>query len=133
MHDEAIQCITDIIDYCLSTTLDPVKARILLCGDFHNLRFLSDEISRITNMKQIVDFPTRADNTLDLIFTHFASDVSPSRLSLIANSDHVCIFFGPLSLLSIHSLKDEPKSFLNQIWHPIITIGALGGKYDCYF
>ena len=38
MNDEALQCITEIIDYCLTFILDPIKARILLCGDFNDLR-----------------------------------------------------------------------------------------------
>ncbi len=97
MHDEAVQCITNVIDYCLCTTLDPTKARIILCGDFNDLRLYCDHISRTTGLKQIVNFPTRGQNTLDLIFTNFCCDSSPSCLSPIGKSDHVSISWYPNS------------------------------------
>ena len=94
-NDEAVQCIAAIIDYCLTRILDPLRARIVLCGDFNDLRLCSDDISRLTNLKQVVNFPTRAQNALDLIFTNVCLDYLPSRLSPIANSDHVCVLWSP--------------------------------------
>ncbi|MEL7308580.1 MAG: reverse transcriptase family protein, partial [Pseudomonadota bacterium] len=95
IHDDAIQCVTEVIDYCLTALLDPQRARIVVCGDFNDLRLYSDEISRVTNLTQIVNFPTRVNNTLDLIFTNFSQSHPPSCLAPIGKSDHVCVFWCP--------------------------------------
>ena len=90
-HEDAIKCLTDVVDFCLSRCLDPLKAKIVICGDFNDLRMYANEISRLMNLHQIVDFPTRAENTLDLIFTNFSHDYSPNRHPPIGKSDHVCV------------------------------------------
>ena len=57
-HEGAISCITDIIDYALSFRLDPCDARIIIVGDFNDLRHYSNEIAGLTGTKALVDFPT---------------------------------------------------------------------------
>ena len=94
-HEDTIQCITDITDHCLTNLLGSMRAKIVLCGDFNDLRFFSDDKFRLTGLRQIVHFPTRSDNVLDLIFTNFSYVHAPKRHPPIGKSDHVSIFWRP--------------------------------------
>lgn len=133
MHDEAIQCVTEIIDYCLTTLLDPLKARIVLCGDFNDLRLCSDEISRVTGLKQIVNFPTRGKNSLDLIFTNFSHAHPPSCLAPIGKSDHACILWSPccVSRMSVKKqVRKISKSSLTSFYRYVNSIDWLSFVRD---
>lgn len=109
MHDEAILCIIDIIDFCMTHRLDPLKARVLVCGDFNDLRLYSDEICRLTSLTQIVRFPTRADKSLDLIFTNFSRSVPPCRVPPLGKSDHASIFWSPVNKSHVFVKKKVRK------------------------
>ena len=92
-HGAALDCIMVIIDFVLSYHLDSCKARIILCGDFNDLRLYNNKIKKLTGLKQIVKFPTRGKNTLDQIFTNIPT-IKPVRIfPLIGKSDHSCVFW----------------------------------------
>ena len=38
LHEDAISCLCDIIDFALTTGLDTSNIRILICGDINDLR-----------------------------------------------------------------------------------------------
>ena len=67
---------------------------ILLTGDFNRL-----DVSQVTNhfrFKQLVDFPTRGDNTLDLILTNWNEYcLKPVKLPPFGLSDHCTVTIYP--------------------------------------
>ena len=109
LHHEAISCLADILDYSLTCCLDPCNARILICGDFNDLRLYYDEISRVTDSKSLVEFPTRDGNTLDQIFTNMPTGAPPIRLPPIGKSDHATIFWAQSSV-KCPSIKREVRN-----------------------
>ena len=92
-HEIGLSCVLDIIDYVLSSHLDAYKARIVICGDFNDLRLYNDKITQLTGLKQIVNFPTRKENTLDLIFTNISSTKHVRIFPPLGKSDHSCVFW----------------------------------------
>ena len=92
-NDRAISCITDIIDFGL-LKYGP-RLRVILCGDFNDLRHHYADISRLTLLKSLVDFPTRGLNCLDQVFTNFATDCKPICLPPLGLSDHSVVFWQP--------------------------------------
>lgn len=110
-HKDCITCITDIIDYAFSSHLNECSGKIVLCGDFNDLRLYSDDIQRLTGAKAIVDFPTRCQHTLDQIFTNITSANEPQHLPPIANSDHACVLWKPCSAGSLNGLKKMVRKF----------------------
>jgi len=124
-HEEAIFCVTSIIDFCMLNCLDPLKARIVICGDFNDLRSFQNEISSLTNCKQIVQFPTRGDNTLDMIFTNFPCMNLPRCIPPVGKSDHTCVLWCPTRKSRVSVKKKVRKyskssiasfhSFLNSV------------------
>ena len=69
---------------------------MIICGDFNDLRTFSDQICRLAGLTQLVDFPTRGDNSLDLLFTNFSTSRCPTRFSPIGKSDHALVFWSPV-------------------------------------
>ena len=70
------------------------NANTVIYGDFNDLN--TNPITEMTNLSQIVWFPTRQNNTLDLVFTDIPELVnSPKRTCLsapnVGNSDHSSI------------------------------------------
>ena len=92
-HEAAVNQIMDIIDFVMCSYLNPCNAKIILCGDFNDLRLFNDDIARLSGLTQIVDFPTRGDHTLDQIFTNMPVTNPVRVFSPMAKSDHKCIFW----------------------------------------
>ena len=92
-HEGALSCLMDIIDFVLSSHLNACKARIVVCGDFNDLRLYNDKITKLTGLRQIVNFPTREANTLDLIFTNISSPFSLRCVPPLGKSDNCCVFW----------------------------------------
>ena len=71
------------IDYITSTISEISSkyknSKFLLYGDFNDLT--TTPISNVCNLTQIVWFPTREQNTLDLVFTDMPEYVSAPRTS----------------------------------------------------
>ena len=83
-----------MLDY-LYKSLSSIESRypncgIILLGDFNKLNVSG--LNGNFNLKQIIMFPTRGQNTLDLILTNLASYYStPTKLSPFGFSDHITI------------------------------------------
>ena len=68
-NDEAIDCVTDIIDFGMTSLSKDNCVKVFLCVDFNDLRHSYDYISQITSLVPIVGDPTRGDHVLDQVFT----------------------------------------------------------------
>ena len=47
-HDEAVSCIMDITDYAFTSHLECTCTKVVIAGDFNDLRFSYDDIARAT-------------------------------------------------------------------------------------
>ena len=98
----------------LSKNMSSIEARfpdsgIILLGDFNKLN-----TSRLKNnfkMKQIIKFPTRGHNTLDLILTNLKAYYDcPIKRSPFGLSDHVTVEVRPLARSELSKTKFSVKS-----------------------
>ena len=94
-HDEAINCITDLIDYVVMNLDFDSRLRIVLLGDFNDLRYYYKTISHVTHLKSRVSFPTRGEHVLDQLFTNIENYEPPQKLPPVGRSDHCCIVWLP--------------------------------------
>ena len=110
-HTSAIDCISDILDYVAINETFSGNLRVIVLGDFNDLCKLSDLMSNVTQLKPVVNFPTREDNVIDQIFTN-CSDAyhPPERLSPIGRSDHCTIVWRPSHAMSKNS-KTRVRKF----------------------
>lgn len=105
-EEDAICTILDIIDFFLvSSTVTQNEARIILCGDFNDLRKHNDRLSSLTGLNACVDSPTRGDNLLDQIYINMDSPSKASILPPFGRSDHAAIFWKPGAVPPISTRK----------------------------
>ena len=89
------------IEHIITTTSKHLKSypdtKLFICGDFNDLD--TTDITTLLPVSQIVDFPTRADAKLDMIFTDLDEYVSSGCVQLppILCNDH-CAIVVPSSL-----------------------------------
>ena len=100
----------EILDHllkCLSTIESRFpNSGVILLGDFNNLNV--SRIKRNFRLKQIVNFPTRGRNTLDLILTNLKEYyASPIKLSHLGLSDYVTVKVLPLSRTTTSKSKSK--------------------------
>ena len=107
------------IDYITSTISEISSkyknSKFLLYGDFNDLT--TTPISNVCNLTQIVWFPTREQNTLDLVFTDMPEYVSAPRTSChpmpnVGKSDHSSIAI---------STNVKPKPKYETVYKRIVT------------
>ena len=103
-HEEAISCIVDVIDFSYASYIDSSDARIIIVGDFNDLRHFYDEIAQLTSTKALVNFSTRGDHTLDQLFTNVGTNVVPKKLPPLSRSDHAAFVWA-------HNDNCYPQSF----------------------
>ncbi len=102
----------EILDHLLKC-LSIIESRfpncgVILLGDFNNLNV--SRLKRNFRLKQIVNFPTRGRNVLDLILTNLRDYyTSPTKLAPFGLSDHVTIKVSPLHR-SICFLNLKPEA-----------------------
>lgn len=93
---EALTCIVELIDYAFLKYGSNV--RIILCGDFNDLRLRFSEISSLTRLTAVVNFPTRGEHVLDQIFVNFSVSDRALKYPPVGCSDHSVIFWSPSPL-----------------------------------
>lgn len=94
-NDEAVDCITDLIDFAVTSLNSNHPIKMLVCGDFNDLRHSYDYISHVTDLVPLVKHPTRADHILDQIFSNFSSHSTVKILPPLGSSDHSMVFLTP--------------------------------------
>jgi len=107
--EEAIACLTGIIDFAhlrFGTNL-----RIVVCGDFNDLRLHLSTIASILQLTPLVDFSTRGSNCLDQILTNFATDSKPTRCPPIGRSDHATVLWRPSPAVRLPTRKLMVRKF----------------------
>ncbi len=96
-HEQAIECIVNIIDYAVLHETYKSNLRVLLVGDFNDLSKSYGKISDITGLRASVTFPTRGGKILDQLFSNFHSEYSaPLQLPPVGRSDHCSILWCPV-------------------------------------
>lgn len=83
--------INHLVDYVKKLSIKHKTENFMICGDFNRL-----DISVFTecfNMKQLVNFPTRGDATLDLILTNIPEYTKSAceKLPPLETNDHCCV------------------------------------------
>lgn len=63
-NDEAIDSITDIIDFSMTNLSNNNSVKVFLCGDFNDLRHSYEHISRVAGLSPLVTHPTRGEHVL---------------------------------------------------------------------
>ena len=107
-HNEAISCLMSLVDFAYVEFGSDI--RIVLTGDFNDLRKQYVTLSTLLDLKPIVDFPTRKEHVLDQIFVNFARDVKPLSIPPLGNSDH-CVVFWPSSSYNRVIVKKKTRRF----------------------
>jgi hypothetical protein len=82
--------------------------KTVIAGDLNGLVNRLDEFTLSNNFKQIVDFKTRLNNTLDIFLTDALKVWHvPDSLAPLANSDH--------SIISVKAKRNQPKAVITWI------------------
>lgn len=93
--EAAFSTILDIIDFGNEHLSHGNFVRIILCGDFNDLRKVSDRLCSFASLKSYVDFPTRGSSFLDLILSNVETDRRPRLIPPFGRSDHAAVFWEP--------------------------------------
>lgn len=94
-HESAIDCIICVIDFVLINEEYKIRPHVMLLGDFNDLSCYYDHIARVTDLKPIIDAPTRGTRIIDQLFTNIRCSEFPKVLSPIGRSDHCTIIWSP--------------------------------------
>lgn len=98
-------------------------AGLIITGDFN--RMCMKSIGRKLGVKQVVNFPTRADATLDLILTNIQDYYDePIQLPPLGRSDHNSIVFTPKQSIA-------PKGTNTKIYRRKLNNANLSKLHDC--
>lgn len=108
-NNTAISCLVDIVDYVYVQYSS--KVRIVLCGDFNDLRHQFSQLSSLTNLSTVVNFPTRADHILDQIFVNFSVSHHARKFPPLGSSDHCVVFWSPSPTRKIPATKRVIRKF----------------------
>lgn len=110
-NEAALSTILDIINFVNEHLSQANFARFIVCGDFNDLRMVSDRLCSIAGLKSHVDFPTRGSNTLDLVLSNIETNKRPRLVPPFGRSDHAAVFWEP-TLLRCRPFK---KIFVRKI------------------
>ena len=89
MHPPNADADATLAHLCTTTQnlmLKHKTAKMFVCGDFNKLNMT--EYEQTFNLRQLVDFSTRGQNTLDLLMTDIREYVTPIKTAPLGNSDH---------------------------------------------
>ena len=73
------------------------QLKVLLCGDLNDLRTHVTATSETFNLGNIVTFPTRGTQTLDLVLTNIERYQSAEKMTPLGRSDHVAVICKPIA------------------------------------
>lgn len=107
--DEAMFCITSLIDHAFIEYGSDI--RIILTGDFNDLRNRYDNMCDLFSLRSIVNFPTRGNNTLDQVLVNFDSQIKPRALPPLGNSDHIVILWQSSTPVARSVIKKKVRKF----------------------
>ena len=136
----------------LLDTVDYLRAKysdigVMITGDFNRINL--NHLCRGNDLYQIIDFPTRANATLDLIITsgklkdHYRK---PFPLSLFGKSDHVCVIWksnlhrnSGKNTIKAETRRPLSESGINSFgtwiqgldWHEVLS-NATQDKAECF-
>lgn len=104
-HDIMVDFIQKLIDSFSSD-------HIILTGDVNDLRHKLSDLFELNSMKQLVQFPTRGENVLDIVASNqpYAFD-HPLSLPPLGRSDHKGIFIKPVTVKPVTVNKVKVRSF----------------------
>jgi exonuclease III len=86
-HDKLLTCLNSIVESSSS-----VYSKNIFAGDLNGFVDRIDEFALVSNFSQLVNFPTRSKNILDVILTNVPDQwLNPVLLSPLATSDHAMI------------------------------------------
>jgi hypothetical protein len=104
--EEAINTFVSIIDhFLLSLRQDSDEIRLVLCGDFNDIRKLNDQLCSLTGLKPCVSQPSRGSNILDQIYVNSKTAKKASLHPPIGRSDHKVILWTPNSTPAVTVTK----------------------------
>ena len=104
--EEAITVFVEIIDaFLVSSARKPEDIRIVLCGDFNDIRKLSDRLCSLTGLKACADLPSRGSHMLDQIYTNSESSAKASLLPPFGRSDHSALLWKTKSIPAVTTTK----------------------------
>lgn len=132
------------------TTADIIKIRLpssklVICGDFNELD-VGDMLAHLS-LKQVVDFPTHGQNTLDLIMTDLADlYLPPQPLPPMGRSPHLSVLWSPTPTTSLprvstvttyrplteSALRQFGQWITNYPWIEVITAEDVNTKWENY-
>jgi hypothetical protein len=110
-HNEAISIFVHIIDFVLSSPKYHPDSNVILCGDFNDLHKFRSKICSVTRLACHVFAPTRLDNSLDLVFSSYATDVRATTLSPLGRSDHRVVLWKPSAKVRSSFIKTFVRKF----------------------
>jgi len=104
-----ISCLVDIVDYAFIKFGS--KIRVLVCGDFNDLRHRFSEFSSLTKLCPVVNFATRGDHTLDQIFVNFSVSHQARKYPPLGSSDHCVVYWSPSPPRRLPVIKKTVRKF----------------------
>ena len=140
----------DLIGHIITTTQQLqskyTNAGVMIMGDFNTLP--EKEITTALKLKQVVNIPTRGNNTLDKILTNLHRLYKePSSLPALGGSDHVSILWQPQGQQPSHKTTDTqytrrfPDSAIREFgrwitqqdWHEVLNTRGTNEKCDLFY
>ena len=94
----------------MASCVDFSDARIIIVGDFNDLRHFYDEIAQLTSTKALVNFSTRGEHTLDQLFSNVGTNVVPKKLSPFGRSDHAAFVWSHNDICHRKSFKQHVRN-----------------------
>ena len=96
--EEAINTFVAIIDsFLLTSAQRPDDVRLVLCGDFNDIRKLNNQLCSLTGLKPCVNLPSRGQHFLDQIYVNSSTVRKATLQPPFGRSDHKVVLWRPES------------------------------------
>ena len=133
------------LDHLHSTTQQLLMknraAKLFVCGDFNRLP--TAEYESCFGLRQLVNFDTRGEAVLDLMFTDISEYTNPTRLAPLVTNDHCCIMLSSFSLGSIYRTTSRRRiaesdrvtichAIATHDWRDVIACADIDEKVSLY-